>query len=153
MAAPGRPAFHLDGPDPVELIETHISWVFLAGPLVYKVKKPVVFPFLDYGTLERRRALCDEEVRLNRRLAPSIYRGVRALAGRDDGWALAEDPDDPEAAEYAVEMRRFDEGATLAAMLARGEATTGHMRELGRRLAAFHRDAEHAGQPLSLIHI
>ncbi len=147
MAGQGRPTLHLAGVEGVELIETHISWVFLAGPLVYKVKKPVVFPFLDYGTLERRRVLCDEEVRLNRRLAPSIYRGVRALVARDDGWALAEDPDDPEAAEYAVEMRRFDEEATLAAMLARGEARTEHMRELGRRLARFHRDAEHAGQP------
>lgn len=147
MAAPGRPAFHLDGPDPVELIETHISWVFLAGPLAYKVKKPVVFPFLDYGTVERRRALCHEEVRLNRRLAPGIYRGVRALVGRDGGWTLAEDADDPKAVEYAVEMRRFDEQATLAAMLARGEATPEHMRELGRLLAGFHREAEHAPEP------
>ena len=59
-----------------ELRETHISWVLLAGDRAYKFKKPLRLPFLDYGTLERRRALCHEEVRLNRRLAPAVYLGV-----------------------------------------------------------------------------
>jgi aminoglycoside phosphotransferase family enzyme/predicted kinase len=142
VEAMGRPGFYPHRPEGVELVETHISWVFLAGPLVYKVKKPVVFPFLDYGTLERRRALCREEVRLNRRLAPSIYRGVRALVRRGGGWALADDPDDPRACEYAVEMRRFDSTTTLAARLARGEATAEQLRAIGRRLADFHERAE-----------
>ena len=136
--AMARPGFYAHGPERVEVLETHISWVFLAGSLVYKVKKPVVFPFLDYGTLERRHELCLEEVRLNRRLAPSIYRGVRALVPRDEGFALADDADDPRACEYAVEMRRFEEEATLAARLARGDATAGELRALGRRLAEFH---------------
>jgi uncharacterized protein len=61
-----------------ELRETHISWVLLAGETAYNLKKPVRLPFVDYGTLERRRALCHEEVRLNRRLAPDVYRGMRA---------------------------------------------------------------------------
>src|SRR4051812_16469277 len=60
-------------PAAVELRETHISWVFLAGDRAYKVKKPVRFPFLDYGTLARRRALCAEELRIGRRFAPSVY--------------------------------------------------------------------------------
>lgn len=137
-----RPEFYPDVPDRVDLIETHISWVFLAGPLVYKVKKPVVFPFLDYGTLERRRELCLDEVRLNRRLAPSIYRGVRALVQGEEGWRLADDAGDPEAAEYAVEMRRFDETATLAAGLARGDMPSERLRALGERLAEFHAQAD-----------
>ena len=56
--------------------QTHISVVFLAGPYVYKVKKPVDLGFLDFGTLARRRHYCEEEVRLNRRLAPEVYVGV-----------------------------------------------------------------------------
>jgi len=147
VEAMGQPGFYPHRPDRVETVETHISWVFLAGPLAYKVKKPVVFEFLDYGTLERRRSLCHEEVRLNRRLAPSIYRGVRALVRDQRGWALAKGAYAPGAGEYAVEMRRFDERATLAAQLASGEATGERMRELGRRLADFHRRAEPAPAP------
>ena len=64
-----------------ELIETHISWVLLAGDLAYKLKKPVTLPFVDYSTLEARRHFCEEEVRLNRRLAPGLYLGVRQITG------------------------------------------------------------------------
>src|SRR5580765_3569358 len=60
----------------VRLIETHISWVLLAGTLAYKLKKPVRLPFLDFTTLAARRRFCDEELRLNRRLAPSLYLDV-----------------------------------------------------------------------------
>ena len=77
-----EPDFYPHAPRSVELRETHTSWVFLAGELVYKVKKPVVLPFLDYGTLERRHQMCREEVRLNRRLAPEIYLGVVGIARR-----------------------------------------------------------------------
>ena len=73
-------------PERVDLRETHISWVFLAGDLAYKLKKPLVLPFLDYGTRQRRREMCREEVRLNRRLAPDLYLGVRAVAASSDGW-------------------------------------------------------------------
>jgi uncharacterized protein len=142
VTAMGRRDFYPHAPDRVEVVETHISWVFLAGTLVYKVKKPVVFPFLDYGTLERRRELCLEEVRLNRRLAPSLYRGVRALVRGDAGWRLPDDADHPDAAEYAVEMRRFDEAATLAAGLERGDVARDRLRALGTRLAEFHAEAE-----------
>ena len=64
-----------------ESIETHISWVLLAGDLAYKLKKPVRLPFVDYATLEARRHFCEEEVRLNRRLAPLIYLGVSRITG------------------------------------------------------------------------
>jgi aminoglycoside phosphotransferase family enzyme len=65
----------------VELIETHASWLLLAGDFAYKIKKPVVLPFLDYGTLERRRACCEAELRLNRRFAPQLYLAVLPIVG------------------------------------------------------------------------
>src|SRR5688572_10570655 len=89
---------------PVELIETHISWVLLAGRSAYKIKKAVRLPFVDYSTLESRRQFCEEELRLNRRLAPSLYLGVRRITHRlespaIDGRGVTLD--------YAVHMRRF----------------------------------------------
>ncbi|MCA9422563.1 MAG: hypothetical protein KC592_16205, partial [Nitrospira sp.] len=63
----------------VTMLETHISWVFLTGQFVYKVKKPVLFTFVDFSTLEKRRWFCEEEVRLNRRLAPQLYLGVVSI--------------------------------------------------------------------------
>src|SRR3954469_18300691 len=74
--------------DAVEVRQTHISVVFLAGPYAYKIKKPVVLDFLDYGTLERRRHSCEQEVRLNRRLAPSVYLGVVPVTGEGTMTAI-----------------------------------------------------------------
>jgi aminoglycoside phosphotransferase family enzyme len=71
-------------PDPaarVELIETHASWLLLAGEFAYKIKKPVILPFLDYGTLEKRRLCCEAELRLNRRFAPQLYLSVVPIVG------------------------------------------------------------------------
>ena len=102
-------------PESVQLRETHISWVFLAGEKAYKVKKPVRFPFLDYGTLERRRALCHAEIDLNVRFAPALYQGVVSLIphGLD---ALKVAPEhDPRAVEYAVVMARYDESRNCGA--------------------------------------
>ena len=115
-----QPAFYAHAPADVRLHETHISWVFLAGDRAFKLRKAVVFPFLDYGTPERRRHMCEEEVRLGRRLAPDLYLGVRAVVPREDGFALAEAGHE-DACEHVVEMRRFDEARTLAARLERGE--------------------------------
>ena len=126
-------------PGSVEVVETHISWVFLAGDRAFKLRKPVVFPFLDYGTAERRRHMCEEEVRLGRRLAPNVYVGVRPLLERDGRWALGELGD--EGPEYVVEMRRFDEGRTLAALLRAGSVDEAAMKGVAARLAAFHREA------------
>ena len=137
------PATYPDPPRNVEVLETHASWVFLAGAHAYKVKRPLVLSFLDYGTLDRRRALCREEVRLNRRLAPRVYLRTVALVRREGGFALV--PDDPAAAtdaiEVAVEMRRFAEEDTLAARV-RAETATGRDAErIGELLAGFHRIA------------
>ena len=121
----------------VEVRETHISWVFLTADRAYKLKKSLVLPFLDYGTPARRRRLCGEEVRLNRRLAPDIYVGVLALRATQDELELVGEGD-PLAIDYLVEMRRFDEGQTSASVLARGELSRADVAGVGRTLAAFH---------------
>ena len=138
VAALSDPATYPDGPDTVTVHETHGSWVFVAGPRAYKVKKPVVLAFLDYGTLERRRAMCREELRLNRRLAPELYLGTVALVRRGDGFALDDDDATPDALEVAVAMARFDEADTLASRIGAGCASAADARAVGVRLAAFH---------------
>jgi aminoglycoside phosphotransferase family enzyme/predicted kinase len=140
LAAMSDPATYGTAVARVEVVETHCSRVFLAGDSAYKVKKPVVLPFLDFGTAPRRRDLCREEVRLNRRLAPRTYIGPVALVRRDGRFALV--PDDgatvPDAIETAVEMRRFAPEATLAAHVRAGTATAADARRIGRLLRHFH---------------
>jgi hypothetical protein len=122
----------------VELIETHASWLLLAGDFAYKIKKPLRLPFLDYGTLERRRICCEAELRLNRRLAPQLYLAVLPIAG---------DPTDPriggtgEVSEYAVRMRRFAEDGRLDRLCTRGRLDRQHLSDLAATLAAFHANA------------
>ncbi|MES2787213.1 MAG: hypothetical protein V4684_17235, partial [Pseudomonadota bacterium] len=94
-----------------ELIETHISWLLLADDLAYKIKKPVHLPFVDYSTPAARQHFCEEEVRLNRRLAPSLYLGVTRITGTCLSPTL-DAPGDP--IEYAVRMRRFAKGALFS---------------------------------------
>lgn len=125
-----------------ELVETHTSRVFLTADRAYKVKKPVRFPFLDYGTLAKRERLCREEVRLNRRLAPSLYLGVRSLVPAPGGRMELAGPGAAGAAEYAVEMRRIPPGATLAERVAARTATRQDVAAVAGTLARFHRAAE-----------
>src|SRR6185312_13480954 len=139
MAAQLRAALErLDAGD-VQERETHISWVFLVGERAYKLKKPLVLAFLDYGTVARRRQMCLEEVRLNRRLAPSIYLGVRSIVAGPSGLELSGEGD-RRALDYVVEMRRYDEARTLAAELGRREVRGPEIADVGRALAAFHAD-------------
>jgi len=130
-----RPAaFPHPAPDP-RLIETHISWVILAGAFVYKLRKPVDFGFLDFSTLEQRRADCEAEVRLNRRLCPDLYIGVVDVVERD-GLLSITGPGRP--VEPAVVMRRLPEAGMLPALLERGAADARLMQRLARQLADFH---------------
>jgi aminoglycoside phosphotransferase family enzyme/predicted kinase len=138
MRAPG---FYPTRPTAVELVQTHISYVFLLGSRVYKVKKPVRFAFLDFSTLERRRHFCHEEVRLNRRLARGVYLGVRAIVARDGGFALDAD-DAPDAVEYAVEMCRLPANRVLAHLVDSGAATPALIDQIAERLVAFHAEAD-----------
>ena len=117
--------------------ETHISRLFLTTDRAFKLKKPLTLDFLDYGTAARRKAMCLEEVRLNSRLAPSLYLGVRALVAGQDGLEFSE-ADASGAVDYVVEMRLYDEDQTLSAALTRGDLDTREIEHLGDKLAAFH---------------
>lgn len=124
-----------------ELIETHISWVLLAGDTAYKIKKPVRLAFVDYGDLAARRHFCEEEVRLNRRLAPSLYLGVTRITGTPGAPVL--DGAGP-ALEYAVRMRRFAPGALFSEQLAADTLRTDGVDRLAALLANFHESAPRA---------
>ena len=123
---------------PVRLVETHISWVLLTGSLVYKLKKPVRLPFLDFTTLDSRRHFCSEELRLNRRLAPSLYLDVVNVCDGPDGPNFGGAGD---VVDVAVRMRRFPDGALWSDMLAVGTLASCHIDAMANRLADFHRDA------------
>ncbi|HWK26883.1 MAG TPA: AAA family ATPase [Solirubrobacter sp.] len=139
-----------DRPADIELHETHISWVFVAGGNAYKVKKPVAFPFLDYSTPERRRMFCHAELRLNRRFAPAIYRDVVGLVPRGPAGLAVAGEHDPRAVEYAVAMRRYDEASTLAARLP--TLSEDDARAVGAAIARWHADAPRGtGQPLAEV--
>src|SRR5512139_2086431 len=118
----------------VRLLETHISWVLLAGSYAYKIKKAVNLGFLDFSTLAARRHCCEEELRLNRRLAPQIYLEVVPIGGSPDAPVLGAEP----ALEYAVKMRRFAGTQQFDRLLARGKLLPQHIDLLARRVAQFH---------------
>jgi aminoglycoside phosphotransferase family enzyme/predicted kinase len=124
-----------------ELIETHISWVFLAGDVVYKVKKPVDLGFLDFTTLDRRRFFCEEEVRLNQRLTHDVYLGVVELRG-DDFRVGGPGP----VREVAVRMRRLPQDRMLDELVRNGQAEPALLEEIGRMLARFHATAATGGE-------
>jgi uncharacterized protein len=121
-----------------QVVETHISWVLLAAGVAYKVKKPVRLPFVDYSSLERRRHFCEEEVRLNRRLAPGLYLGVSRITGPAD-QPVIDGPGAPQ--EYAVRMRRFPAGALFSEQVQAGTLLPESVDRLAERLAQFHASA------------
>jgi hypothetical protein len=133
------PVIYPHRPGRVEHVQTHISHVFLAGPLVYKLKKAVRFPFLDFESAERRRHFSAEEVRLNRRLSPGVYLDVVPLT-RGTGGRLGLDGDG-EAVEHVVRMRRLPAERMLARLAATPWVGPGAMEALAERLAAFHATA------------
>jgi uncharacterized protein len=122
-------------PRAVELITTHISWVFLTDREAWKVKRPVDFGFVDFSSAAKRRFFCEEELRLNRRLAPDVYLDVVPI--RCDARGHSFTGNGP-AVDHAVRMRRLDEARSAAALLARGELDHGHLVALAERLARFY---------------
>ena len=122
------------GVDDVRLAETHISWVFLTGRYAYKVKKPVKLPFVDFSTLKLRKRFCDEELRVNRRFAPELYRGVVPIGGTAAAPRIGRTP----AFEYAVKMLEFPPDARLDRSLATNGVPRAAFGELGARLAELH---------------
>ncbi|WNM59801.1 bifunctional aminoglycoside phosphotransferase/ATP-binding protein [Candidatus Nitrospira allomarina] len=130
----------------VTVVETHISWVLLTGQYVYKIKKPVLFSFVDFSTLEKRRWFCEEEVRLNRRLAPQLYLGVVSITGspsdpRMDG--------DGSPFEWAVKMKQFPPDQEFQYLLETGNLHESMVGQLAIDIGTFHVRIEPAGESLS----
>ena len=128
--------------EPVERAETHGAIVFLAGDRAYKLKRAVRFPYMDYSTPEKRKAMCRAELRVNRAMAPEIYLDVRAIVRGEDGALGFAAEDAPGALDWVVVMRRFDQQTLFGRMCEAGRLTPELMRALGERLAAFHGAAD-----------
>src|SRR5262249_36959753 len=142
LADPATHGFIL-ADEEVKRIDTHAASVFLAGGQVYKVKRRVRFPFLDFSTLEKRKAACEAELAVNRAFAPPLYRRIVAITREaDDALAIG---GSGAPVEWAVEMARFDETATLDHVAARGELDIALANKLARVVAAAHARAPVAG--------
>ena len=122
-------------PEKIDLVQTHISYVFLAGELVYKIKKPVNFGFLDFTTLEKRKHFCEREVALNRRLCPEIYLGVVPVT--EKGFEGEGEP-----LEWAVKMKRLPEEGMMGRLMAEGRLEERHLDLIVEKLVPFYREAE-----------
>lgn len=125
------------------LIETHISWVILAGSYAYKIKKPLNLGFLDFSSLEKRRFYCQEELRLNKRIAPETYLSVEPITGSVDTprWGGEGEP-----IEYAVKMRVFPQESQLDRVLEAGLLEKDQLATLAKYIAHFHAATARAGQ-------
>src|SRR5690606_35535732 len=130
---------------PVQLIETHISYVLLTGRYAYKLKKPIRLPFLDFSTLERRRRFCETELELNRRFAPELYLGVVPIGGTPDAPEIGAAP----AIEYAVKLVQFDPSATADRLLEEGTLDRATVERFAEAVAGFtaRRPPPRAGTP------
>jgi len=123
----------------IQLIQTHISWVILTGEIAYKIKKPVNLGFLDFSTLDKRRFYCEEEVRLNRRLAAEIYLDVIEIKGTAEHPQINGKGD---IIEYAVKMLQFSQDVQLDRVLERGDLKFDKIDSIAHMLAIFHEQIE-----------
>jgi len=123
----------------VELVQTHVSWIFLTDTHAFKIKKPVNFGFLDFSTVDKRRFYCEEEVRLNRRLCPDIYEGV--IEVRQDGDKASYAGDGP-VLDFAVMMKRLPADRMLDKLVEKGEATVEMMKNIAGVISSFHKEAD-----------
>jgi len=133
------PKIYPDKPQKVELGQTQMSFVFIAGDYVYKIKKPVNLGYLDYTTLEKRRFYCQRELELNQRLCPDVYLNVIPIT-RDGNTIILEG--ESEAIEYAVKMRRLPQEAMMDMLLGSDKVSTEMIARVAKKLADFHRRAE-----------
>jgi aminoglycoside phosphotransferase family enzyme len=133
-----RPDSYQPVPEAVVARETHMSWVFMAGDRVYKLKKPVRFPYLDFSTLERRAEACRAEVILNARLAPDVYLGLAPLTLTSNGYAIGTSG---RVADWLVVMRRLDETKTLEELLRARRVSPAHIQRLADNLHRFYAHA------------
>jgi hypothetical protein len=130
-----NPAAYPHAVTQVELVETHMSWVFLTGERAYKVKRPILYPFADFRELAQRERLCREELRLNRRFAPGLYESVERVTLRDGSAVIG---GQGEAIEYAVRMLQFDRSQELDRLVVGGRVDAAELRQFGRELALAH---------------
>ncbi len=133
-----KPEFYPHTPETVELIQTHISYIFIAGDLVYKVKKPVDFGFLDFTTLGKRKYYCDKEVILNQRFAPDVYRDVVRIIEDKNGNLLLSNGN--RIVEYAVEMKKIPEDRMLYRLVEENNVTDDDVRRVGKYLARVYKN-------------
>src|SRR4030088_3469555 len=126
----------------VDRIDTHAASVFLEGDRALKIKRAVRFPFLDYSTLEKRKAACDEEIKINRPFAPQIYRRVIPITQGNDGSLDIDGDGTP--VEYAIEMARFDERRTIDHLAEAGEPDSDLVNAIADAIAASHAVAPRA---------
>ncbi|MFE1745619.1 AAA family ATPase [Coleofasciculus sp. H7-2] len=124
---------------PIELIQTHVSYVLLTGDFVYKVKKPMNFGFLNYSTLELRQHFCNEEIRLNQRGASEIYLEILPITQTDDQFHLS---GTGEPVEYVLKMRQFPQDGLFSNLFEQDLLTEKLMEDLGRVVAKFHEKAQ-----------
>ncbi|HTO80272.1 MAG TPA: hypothetical protein VMJ31_10915 [Methylocystis sp.] len=134
------PASYAHAPQKVRVVETHMSFVFVAEAKTYKLKKPVRFPFLDFSTLNLREAMCREELRLNRRLAPDVYLDVRPLTEQPAGTLSI--GGGGVVVDWLIEMRSLPERRMLDLMLAEKRVTSHEIALLARKLAEFYLKAQ-----------
>ncbi len=132
-----------NNPKDLRVIQTHISYVFIADELVYKIKKPVNFGFLDFTTLELRKLYCEREVELNRRLSPEIYLDVVAISYTKEGYKV-EDSSNP--VEYAVKMKRLPEQGMMQSIIKNKELTEKHIDLIVDALVPFYENAKRADE-------
>src|SRR6202140_21518 len=123
-------------PPGVQRIYTHAASVFLAGSRALKIKRAVRFPYLDYSTLAKRKAACDEEMKINRPFAPQIYRRVVPITQNDDGSLDIDGDGTP--VEFAIEMTRFDERQTIDHLADSGELDRGLVDAIADAITASH---------------
>jgi aminoglycoside phosphotransferase family enzyme len=136
-----KPTSYPHRPDQVIVKETHMSWVFLAGEKVFKLKKPVRYPYLDFTTLEAREFYCGEEFRLNRRLAPGIYKRIVPLTCSSSGDLVLDG--EGEIIDWLIEMQRLPANCMLDTRLKEKSVNIGDMERIADVLANFYRTAEH----------
>lgn len=134
-----KPSAYPESTGSVQLVQTHVSFIFLTDVYAYKIKKPVDFGFLNFSTLDRRRFYCNEEVRLNRRLCPDIYLGVVEVRETTEGAAFQ---GNGKVMDYAVKMKRLPEDRMLDRLLAEDKLTAEDIRKIARKIGDFHLHAE-----------
>lgn len=119
------------------LKETHISWVIITDNFAFKIKRPVKLSFLDFSTPEKRKFYCNQEIKLNRRLAPEMYLKVIPVLSQMTGAETGDEHSD--IIDYAVQMKRMDDNLQMDKMLAKGEVTIEHIDKLANKIAGFHK--------------